>query len=362
PAGSVLSPPFNPAVYQYQLQVPYASTDVRIEVRAQSRFARSVTVDGRETPGPVGAAVVDFSQVPQKPVAIEILAEDGVTRGTYQFTIVRGAPDTNAYLSSLDIQGVPSSPGFSPTQMGYQAMVPYETQTIVIRARPQSPSATVALTAALQIKGGVAGTAPFNATGDAAGPGGAQVDFSQAAELPLIVQVTAQDGVTVQQYLVDIRRGPPDGNNLLSDLTVVSEGTAVNLFPVFAPTVLSYSAAVPFPARQIRVIAHAQSRVAVLQAGGGFSAARTRMGLQSRGDPASPDGMVIDLPPEADRFSITVLVMAQNGAALQYFLDLRRAPPPPMIVQAQPAPAQPTHPPQVVQQPRPAPAQPPALQ
>ncbi|HTP57392.1 MAG TPA: cadherin-like beta sandwich domain-containing protein, partial [Spirochaetia bacterium] len=359
PAGSSISPNFSPAVHQYQLQVPFASTDVRIEARAQSRFARSVTVDGKETPGAVGAAVVDFSQVPQKPVTIEILAEDGSTRDTYQVVIVRGAPDSNAFLSSLDIQGIPYAPRFSPAQMGYQAVAPFETQSLEVRARPQSPYATVALTAAEQIRGGMTAATPFAATGDAASPGGAQVDFSQAASLPLVVQVTAQDG-SVQQYLVNIRRAPPDANNLLSDLTILTEGAAVNLLPVFAPNGLSYSAIVPFPARQIRVIAHPQSRVAVLQAAGGFSAARGSMGFPSRGDPVSPDGMAIDLPADANRFSITLLVTAQNGGALLYVVDLRRAPPPPSaVVQAQPVQPRPAQAPPVQPvQPRPAPAQP----
>ena len=269
PAGSRVSPAFSPAVNDYRVEVPFASTVVRIEARAQSRFARSVTVAGMETPGPVGRADVDFSSVQEQPLAIEIVAEDGATRESYGITLVRGAPDSNAFLGMLDIQGVPYAPAFSPAQVGYQAVVPYETQNLVVRARPQSPFATVSLTAAVQISGGRSETVPFAASGDAAGPAGAVVDFSRAAGLPLIVAVTAQDG-SVQQYLIDIRRGPPDANNLLADLSLDAEGTGIRLAPEFQPGRLAYVAMMPFSARRVRVMAHPQSRVAVIQVGGGL--------------------------------------------------------------------------------------------
>jgi Cadherin-like beta sandwich domain len=355
PAGSSISPPFSPATHEYRMEVPFASTEVRMEARAQSRFAKSVSVDGKETPGPVGAAVVDFSAVSERAVAVEIVAEDGTTRDTYQITIVRGAPDSNAFLGSLDIQGVPYAPRFSPARLGYQATVPYETQNLLIRARPQSPFAAVTLTTAVQINGGVAQTTPFAATGDVMGPGGALVDFSRVDDLPLLVQVTAQDG-SVQQYLVDIRRGPPDANNLLADLSLDSEGTPAGLLPSFAPTSLSYIATVPFSARRVRVMAHPQSRVAVLQVGGGFPASGGRAGFIYHGDPASPEGTVIDMPPDVARFPLLLQVTAQNGGVLRYVVELRRAPRPPEVtVQAQQVQPQPA--PQPVQ-PQPAPVQP----
>ncbi len=359
PAGSRISPPFSPAVHAYQLEVPFASTEVRIEAQAQSRFAKSVSVDGKETPGPVGAAVIDFSTVSERQVAVDILAEDGVTSDAYQIRIVRGAPDTNAFLSSLDIQGVPYAPRFSPGQLGYQAVVPYETQNVVVRARPQSPYAAVTLTTAVQINGGVAQAMPFAATGDVAGPAGAIVDFSRARDLPLVVQVTAQDG-SVQQYLVDIRRGPPDANNFLADLSLDSEGTPAGLLPSFAPTGFSYVATVPFAARRVRVMAHPQSRVAVIQLGGGFPAAGARTGFTYHGDPTSPDGAVIDMPPGVARFPLLLQVTAQNGGVLRYVVELRRAPrPPEVIVQAQPVQPAPQPAPAVRPvQPQPAPQQP----
>ncbi len=353
PQGARFLQKLDPAVRDYRAEVPYASTVVRVEARAQSRFAKSVTVDGKETPGTVGRADVDFSSFQEKPVTIQVLAEDGVTRDTYTLTIVRGAPDSNALLASLDVQGVPISPAFNPAQLGYQVIVPFETQNFVVRARPQSPFATVGLAAAVRIGGGRAQAAPFSASGDATAAAGAVVDFSQAAGLPLIVAVTAQDG-TVQQYLVEVRRGPPDANNLLADLSLDVGGVGIALSPDFAPNRVQYVALVPFTAGQVRVAAHPQSRVAALQLGGGLSAAGGKWVLSARGNPVSQEGAVVDVPPRVQRMPLFVMVTAQNGAMLQYGVELRRAAPEPQVLQPQqPAqqPAQAAQPQQPAQQP-----------
>ena len=326
PAGARLDPLFNPAVHSYRLEVPFASTKVRIEARAQSQFAKGISVDGAETPGPAAAAVVDFSSGQERPVTIETLAEDGITRGRYVITLVRGAPDANALLGSLDLQGVPFSPVFTPAQLGYQAIVPFETQSLVVHALPQSPVATVALSAAVSISKGKAAVVQLVSSGDAAGASGAVVDFSQGNSLPLIVAVTAQDG-SVQQYLIDIRRAPPDANNLLADLSLGTMAGAARLAPDFLPSRLRYTVVVPFSARQVRVMAHPQSRVAALQLGAGLPGAGGRGAVPSTGDPLSRDGALVDLPPAIERFPLLVTVTAQNGAALRYVVELRRAAP-----------------------------------
>ena len=197
-------------------------------------------------------------------MTIETVAEDGVTRDRYVVTIVRAAPDNNAFLSLLDLQGIPLSPGFSPTSLGYQVVVPFETQRLVLHAQPQSPFATMALVAAEAIANGQAQATPLQYAGDAAGPAGAAIDFSLVNRLPLVVAVTAQDG-SVQQYLLDIRRGPPDTNNFLADLAVANGA----LSPDFQPDRIMYAMSVPFATQQVRVIAHAQSRVAAVQISGG---------------------------------------------------------------------------------------------
>jgi len=322
PVGSTLQPVFDPAVHAYRLAVPFASSSVRIEAQAQSRFAKSVIVNGTETPGAAGAAVIDFQSVRERPVTIETVAEDGVTRDKYVVTIVRAAPDNNAFLSLLDLQGIPLSPGFSPASLGYQVVVPFETQRLVLHAQPQSPVATMALVAAEAIANGQAQATPLQYAGDPTGPAGAAIDFSQVNRLPLVVAVTAQDG-SVQQYLLDIRRGPPDTNNFLADLAVANGA----LSPDFQPSRIMYVMSVPFATQQVRVIAHAQSRVAAVQISGGMPGAGGRGALAVRGDPTSPDGALVDMPPAVEKFPLILSVTAQDGGVLRYRVDIRRSAP-----------------------------------
>ena len=138
PAGSLLRPPFNGAVHSYTLEVPFATTSIRVGGRGESPYMKSVSINGALTPGAAASAVVDFQSAQQSIVTIETLAEDGVTRAQYTVTVQRGAPDANASLDALDLQNVSLLPSFSPAQLGYQALVPFSTTQLVIRARPQS--------------------------------------------------------------------------------------------------------------------------------------------------------------------------------------------------------------------------------
>jgi hypothetical protein len=318
PAGARLQPTLDPSVHEYMAELPFASAVVRIEARAQSQFAKSVSIDGRESSGPVGRADVDFASIQQKPIAIDILAEDGVTRDRYAVTLVRGAPDDNARLGSLDIQGLALSSPFSPAQMNYQLVVPFETRGLVVRAKAESRFASVAL-AAGSVTGGQSAT-PLAGAGDPTTSSGAAIDFTQTDRLALVVAVTAQDG-RVQQYFVDVLRGAPDSNNFLSDLSLGVGATGLALSPDFNPGQLRYSALLPFSSPQVRIVAHPQSGVAALNLSGG------RAGGAVQGDPRSPAGALVDLPAGIDRFSLLLMVAAQDGSARGYIVDLRRAPP-----------------------------------
>jgi len=320
PEDSRLRPEADPLVHEYRAEVPFASTTVRIEARAQSPYARSVTVDGRQTSGSLGHADVDFASVLEKPVAIDILAEDGATRESYTITLVRGAPDRDSRLESLEIRGFAFSPSFLPEQTSYRLMVPYETRSIVLLAKSESRFANVALAAGTVDKGGRLVAVPYVAGGDLKTPSGAAIEFSQTESLPLIVSVTAQDG-GFRQYFVEVMRGPPDSNNLLADLSLSVGGTSYRLSPEFAPSQPRFEAEVPYSAAQVKLGAHPQSRFAVLQLGDG------RAGGSIRGDPGSSDGAIVDLAPGVDRLSLLLMVTAQNGVARGYIVELRRTEP-----------------------------------
>ena len=305
PQGSSLQPAFNPAVHNYTLNVPFATTSVRIEARGQSPYMKSVAINGAEFPGAAAGAAVDFQGVQQSAVSIETLAEDGVTRDRYTLSITRAAPDSNAALASLDLQGIQVSPDFSSAQGEYQAFAPFAAKQLVVRARPQSNVATVSLAAAPV--GGAVNAPQLQYQGDPASQAGATVAF-QGGRLALTVTVAAEDG-TLLQYLVNIRRAPPDRNADLAALSV----SAGDLSPVFSPRVVLYSVALPASAASVVVTAAAASPVASVSVA-------ELPALQ----PAPRQVVTIAVDPGATN-AASFIVVAEDGSQRLYRVQVQRA-------------------------------------
>jgi len=306
PRGTLLQPAFSPTVHSYALSVPFAATSVRIEARSQSPYMKSVSINGAEVPGAASAAAVDFQGVQQAAVTIETLAEDGVTRDRYTLSITRAAPDSNAALASLDLQGIQVSPDFSSAQGEYQGFAPFATKQLVVHARPQSNVAAVSLAAAPI--GGAASAPQLQYQGDPASQGGAIVAF-QGGRLALTVTVAAEDG-TLLQYMVNIRRAPPDRNADLAALSV----SAGDLSPVFSPRVVSYGVALPASAGSVVVTAAAASPVA-------FVSVAELPALT----PAPRQAVTIAVDPGATN-TASFIVVAEDGSQRLYRVQVQRAP------------------------------------
>jgi hypothetical protein len=305
PPGAVLAPQFSPAVHSYTVLVPYAVTSVQVRVGGQSRTLRSITVDGMVLPGVSGTATVPFQSVQERTISIESLAEDGVTRAQYTVTIQRAAPDRNSSLGALDLGQVPLLPSFSPGQMSYQATVAFAARQMVIHARPQSPVATVTLSpAAAEGSGAGAGQPAFH--GNPADTAGAVVDLPPDPSTAIVVMVTAEDG-SVQQYLLDVQRAPPDHNADLASLTV-SAGT---LTPPFSARVPQYTVALPASAENVTLTAAASSPVAVVTLAG------------QPGNPVGGQAVTVPVAPGAS-VMVTFAVRAEDGFQRQYRVLLNR--------------------------------------
>ena len=77
PSSMVMSPGFSPAVHAYTLDVPFATTKVRIEARSQSTGLRSVTIDGTEIAGSSATGSVDFQNVQERTITVAAGGADG---------------------------------------------------------------------------------------------------------------------------------------------------------------------------------------------------------------------------------------------------------------------------------------------
>ncbi len=316
PEDSILSPAFNPGVKQYTLKVQFGTSQLRIGVRAESPYLKSISIDGSASQGPNATGNVDFSSGQERSFIVETTAEDGVTRDQYAFRLQRGEPDRNTALEALEVADTPLSPAFSPQRQNYAARVPYAAAQVIVRVRPQSRYSTASLSAAGA--GGARIALPYK--GNPADKAGAIVEFASLPRLPIIVTVTAQDG-SIREYRLEVVRAEPDHNNSLAILSVAG-GT---LSPNFVPNALSYLAMVPFASKQIVLVAQPQSRFAQMALEPGPAAAGGAP-IQVKGNLASKDGAIIDFQ-VGDQVSLSVAVTAQDGNVLRYFLDIRRSPP-----------------------------------
>lgn len=195
------SPRFDRETREYRAEVLFGNRSARIDVQAESRFARRVIVDGNEVSGNSARVTVPFEDVDSREVFIDAVAEDGVTRETYRVTLVRAAPDGNPALSSLTIAGGTLSPAFESSRLHYVTEVPFETADLRIAVQAQSRFTGATIEPATP------GTT-LNVTGDPTASQGATVAFRDTDRLVLAIATSAEDG-TQLRYTVDVRRAAP---------------------------------------------------------------------------------------------------------------------------------------------------------
>jgi hypothetical protein len=153
------------------------------------------------------------------PVVVEVTAQDGVTVKRYTVGVTR-LPSTNADLAGLLVSGGTLSPGFASGVTSYAVSVPYATSGLSV-----TPVVADA-------------TASVKVNGVSVASGSASVPVALSVGLnPVVVEVTAQDGVTVKTYTVGVTRAIPSTNANLAGLTP----SAGSLSPVFRSTVSDYA-------------------------------------------------------------------------------------------------------------------------
>ncbi|MEK0447159.1 MAG: hypothetical protein RLZZ399_2480, partial [Verrucomicrobiota bacterium] len=219
-SGGTLSPGFVSGLTSYAVSVPYATSGLSVTPVVADATA-SVKVNGVSVAS--GSASVPVALVVGlNPVLVEVTAQDGVTVKTYTVGVTR-LPSTNADLAGLVVSGGTLSPGFARGVTSYAVSVPNGTSAWSVT--PVVADAT----ASVKVNGGTV------ASGSASAPVALVVGLN-----PVLVEVTAQDGVTVKTYTVGVTRLPSTNADLAG--LVVSGGT---LSPGFASGVTSYAVSVP---------------------------------------------------------------------------------------------------------------------
>jgi gliding motility-associated-like protein len=222
-------------------------------------------------------------------ITIEVTAEDGITKETYEVIVTR-EPSSNSGLTDLAISEGTLSPAFAEGIIAYTATVPYDIANITVTPITTDTTATVTV------------------NGKEVPSGTASTDLPlKVGENTITTVVTAQDGTTTTYTVVVTREEAPLSSDAgLSDI-VVSDGT---LSPAFNTDTKGYSVDVPYETDSIIITPKAidpDAKVEMIVDGVTIT------------DNKSP----IDL--KVGENEITVVVTAPDGTQETYIVVVNRA-------------------------------------
>ncbi|MCL2167970.1 MAG: cadherin-like beta sandwich domain-containing protein, partial [Lentimicrobiaceae bacterium] len=211
-----LTPAFNSNTYNYTVDLAYTVTSITIS---------ATTTDPNATISGNGVGTHSLT-VGANLFTITVTAQDGVTTQNYTITVNRAAPSTDATLMSLTVSPGTLTPAFNSNTYNYTVDLAYTVTEISISATTSDPNATIS------------------------GNGIGTHSLTVGANL-FTITVTAQDGVTTQNYVVTVNRAAPSTDATLMSLTV-SPGT---LTPVFNSNTYNYTVDVAFTVTEISISA-----------------------------------------------------------------------------------------------------------
>jgi len=250
-----LSPVFDSATLNYTVQVSNATKSIDITPTFDSTAYG--THDG--LPAASGAAFTSALAVGDNQIPVTITAQNGTPK-TYNITVNR-ATSTDATLANL---------GIITTISGLD--VPFDSGTYTYNTTVTSDVTAFTLKPIATNDGSaitINGTALNTANGNAV-----TLQYFSAVE-PMVIVVTAGDGLTQKTYTVNVTRNF-SANNLLQSLTMNINGTITPLIPVFDPAANDYTMVISNPNVTGIVIAPvAQDSHAELRVGGVFVATGT---------------------------------------------------------------------------------------
>ena len=215
-AGTLISA-FSASVATYTANVSNSTSSVTIQPTVTDATA-TAKVNGISVTSGSASETIPLLVGPNSITAV-VTAQDGTTT-TYTVTLNR-APSTISTLSSLVLNSGAFSPAFASTTTGYAVTVTAASLTV-------TPTVTDA-TATVKVNGSVVSS---GAASDA-------IPLALGTH-PVLIVVTAQDGVTQSNYTVMVTR--LSTVSTLSDLTL-SSGT---LSPAFSLGTTAYTASVQY--------------------------------------------------------------------------------------------------------------------
>jgi gliding motility-associated-like protein len=214
-----LSPVFAPGIMAYTSSVPNSTTGITIMPTSENANA-AIKVNGVAIVSGTASSVLPLT-VGSNNLTVQLTAQDGVTITTYTITVTRAASAVSS-LSSLTASAGAISPVFDPATLTYSVSVSNTVTGTTITAAATEPNATIKVNGVAVNSATASGNIALNVGSNA-----------------IVTSVTAQDGVTVTSYTINITRAPSADADL-AGLTL----SAGILNPAFASGTLAYTSSV----------------------------------------------------------------------------------------------------------------------
>lgn len=326
--GAELLQGFDPTVMTYEITVPYKTDIVRVEAVPNHAGAHAPSFDPplqTQTDSGFGAKewlplIYDNGAEPghtfqnRTTLGISILPENGVVYDSsiYKVTFTRQDPGKIATLDSLLVtdsldQGITYTPQFDMATDTYEVSIPFVTEKLKLQATPTDPNATMALYDGEKLLQEMKADTPTKAF---------EVPFITESEPyhTYTIRVTAEDGLTVLEYYLQVSRAQPSNDATLKDLQMFDQDSAPIKTFAFNPEVTSYAVEVEYETRKVSFTPTTNYAVESILVNG----RRVQSGNQSS---------LIELKyPETTR--VEIVVTAQDGQTkMTYTVDVIRKPP-----------------------------------
>ena len=251
PTGTTIVPGFHKDTKSYTLFVPYdvdggtpatVNKEITVTPTLSDTSGAAVTIKPDDSNDTDNGHQVELKEG-RTDITVTVEAADVVTVKTYTVMVTR-APEAGldeTRLSSLTVDGDPVAGvgDFDGTDelVDHTKNVPTTANRIRVVATPKDSGAKVVIRTGSDASGAVTGTID---------PDG-RIDLTAGTAMFIAVQVTAADGSTVRNYILQVTRVLATASKV-ADLTAlsISDPTGIDLMPTFDEDKTIYTAFVPY--------------------------------------------------------------------------------------------------------------------
>lgn len=235
------------SVYDYSASVDNAVTSVKVIPTTQNAHA-SISVNGTPVVNNTASAPIGLDASGTTLITAIVTAEDGLSVKTYNITINKnGSNDALASLKT-DVNSVLVSTGVVGNQTRLTTSVPADVSSLRLTATGRDPNVTIKMNGVPVLNGVASDPIALNATG----------------VTTVTTEVTAQDGVTVRIFILEIsRNGSNNANATLRFTPTVALTTVSN-----TTALVTYSATVANAITSVKAVTTATNSNSVIVVNG----------------------------------------------------------------------------------------------